>query len=202
MKNIMLLVVLLFLVSSCQENSSDPSLTGITPVEFTEVLMAGMDKVSMGGELQTVVRTQLEYNALIYERFQKPLDDYWNTYYESTLNSVKQYHPGLTDSEYVAMVKQIFYSCLPFMGTDTCKHPIIDFSKYTLLGQSASAGGCKIPDYQIKAFRDYINRELIYKVKIVEHGTCLMAINKNKWILVPKIPTGYKVVFEKEITTE
>lgn len=202
MKNLILLGMLLFTASGCKENSSDPSLDGKTPVEYTEVLMTGMDKVSMGGELQTVVRTHTEYESLIYERFQKPLDDYWNTYYESTLNSVKQYHPGLSDSEYVAMVRQIFYSCLPFRGTDTCKHPVIDFSKYTLLGQSASAGGCKIPDYQIEVFRDNFNRELIYKVKIIEHGTCSMSINKNKWILIPKITTDYKVVFEKEITIE
>ena len=55
------------------------------PIQFTEILMKGMDIVTIGGNLNAVIHTKQQYDSLIYARFQKPLDDYWNQNYESTL---------------------------------------------------------------------------------------------------------------------
>ncbi len=169
-------------------------------LSYTEILQTCMDKVSIGDKLQTIVNTQATYDSLIYARFQKPLDDYWSANYDTVLYYVRQNHPGLSDSEYAVLVRQVFYSTLPFMGTDTCSQPAINFQRYTLLGQDAYAGGCKIPDYQITLLRDDAKKEIIYRIKIIEHGYCKMAINRNKWILVPKIPKSFRVIFKKEYT--
>lgn len=161
-----------------------------------------MDKVSIGGSLQVIVNTQATYDSLIHARFQKPLDDYWKANYDTVLNDVRRNHPELSDSEYAVLVKQVFYSTLPFMGTETCSQLAIDFQTYTLLAQDAHAGGCRIPDYQIILHRDDFKREFIYKIKIVEIGSCETAIDRNIWILVPKIPESFRVVFQKEYTVE
>lgn len=164
-------------------------------VHFNEIQMEGMDKVSIGGNLEVVVRTQEEYEKIIYQRFQKPLDEYWNENYESVLQSVKEQNPGLTDEEYENMVKQVFYSVLPFRGTENYTHPRINFNQYTLLGQDANSGGCELPEYKMEVVKN--GREYIYRITIKRIGSCDMGILKNKWILIPKIPSGSKVIFEK-----
>ncbi len=156
-----------------------------------------MDKVSNGGSLNVVIRNQTQYNYLIYNRFEKPLADYWNTHYESVLQSVMEQHFGLTEEQYDSLVSLIFYSSLPFKGTENCSHLEIDFSKNTLLGVAAHAGGCENPTYDIKYSFDPLQLQYTLRIKIGEFGTCSMAINKNIWVLVPKIEGGYSVNFER-----
>ena len=185
------LYLLIILFYSC--NSTSPEVPNAIPYEETQ--MEGMDKVSIGGELEVVIKSQKEYDELIYQRFQKPLDDYWNANYESVLQSVKQQNPGLTDEEYEDLVRQVFYSVLPFRGTENYTHPVINFSKYTLLGQEANSGGCELPDYNIEIERN--GKEYIFWVTIKRKGDCEMGIPKNKWVLIPKIASGYRVKFNK-----
>lgn len=198
--HIFIAFTILFLHFSCKENSTTPIPEEPTPVSFTEVRMECTDLVSMGGTLNAVIKSRPEFDSLIYQLFQKPLDEYWNLHYESILNSQKQRYPGLSDSEYVLLVRRVFYSVLPFRGTDSCRNPYIDFNHYTLLGHDVHAGGCRIPDYQITLLQDDQKKEIIYKIKIVQYGYCSMLIPRNKWILIPKISDSYRVVFQKEYT--
>ena len=46
-------------------DENDESVDG-SPVPFERISMAGMDLVSFGGNLQAVVRTQEEYDQIIY----------------------------------------------------------------------------------------------------------------------------------------
>jgi len=205
MRLLILLGLTILLQFGCHRNDS-PGLTpppnSSIPPLYTEISQTCMDRVSIGGSLQVAVRNQADYDSLWYARFQKPLDDYWNQHYASVLSSVKQNHPGLGDSAYAELVRNVFYSVLPFMGTDTCRQPVIDFNEYTLLGQDAHAGGCMVPDYQIAVIRNDIEEELTFKITIVKHGYCSQAIMSNKWILVPQIPESYSVVFQKEYIQE
>ncbi|MDI6804372.1 MAG: hypothetical protein QME58_11090, partial [Bacteroidota bacterium] len=74
------------------------------------------------------------------------------------------------------------------------------FNQFMLLGFAAHAGGCRIPDYEINVLQDDKNKEMIYKIKIIQYGNCSMLINQNKWVLVPKVPGSYRIVFQKEYT--
>ena len=167
-----------------------------------EILMEGMDIVSMGGNLKVVVNSQEDYDKLIYNRYTKPLQDYWNANYESILQSVKNKYPNRSDQEYAELVKAEFYKLFPFKGTENYTHPTIDFSKYTLLGQNVSAGGCSLPNYKISILRDDKLYTFLYKVNVLQHGTCEKLWAKNMWMLVRKIPNFYTVKFESEFKTD
>lgn len=198
MKILNLCIAVFVALSGCTRNGpTEPALSS-----YTEIPETCMDKVSLGGNLQVVVNSQSSYDSLFYTRFRKPLDDYWNANYDDVLYHVKRNHPGLSDPEYEILVRQVFYSTLPFMGTENCGQPAIDFQLNTLLGQEANAVGCSVPDYQINVLRDDIKHELTFRVRIIEHGSCEMLIRRNIWILVPKIPEWYRVVFEKEYGPE
>ncbi len=183
------------IIISLTINNCNPTSSEDFTIQFEEIQMQGMDKVSIGGKLEVVINSQEEYEELIYKRFQKPLDDYWNANYESVLQSVKENNPGLMDEEYEELVREIFYSTLPFRGTENYTHPQINFNQYTLLGQDAHTGGCELPEYKIEVEKN--GKEYIYRITIKRKGSCEMAILRNKWILVPKIPTNYNVKFEK-----
>jgi hypothetical protein len=174
----------------CNEHGTDVNESA------EEVSMTGMDKVSMGGGLQVVIRTQAEYDRLVYDRYTKPLQDYWDKYYASILESVKSNYPNRSDSEYVVRVKQVFYSALPFKGTEGYVHPTFDFSKYTLLGQSVTGHGCSVPTYQPSVLRNDKDRSILFRVVVQQEGTCDMGWDKHVWMLVRKVSTNYVVNFE------
>ena len=197
MKNMLFITALIFLILGCK-TSYDSIDAEILNKGCKEVLIEGMDIVSIGGKLEVTIDSNSEYEELIYERFQKPLNDYWKTNYDSVLQNVKTQYPGLTNEEYEDLIRQIFYSVYPFKGTENWSPPKFDFLKYTLLGQSVYAAGCKSPDYYIEIINNEITKELIYKITITEYGTCEMVFNNNKWILISKIDESYKIRFVKE----
>ena len=49
----------------------------------------------------------------------------------------------------------------------------------------------------IKILREEFNnkREYVYRVKIKRKGNCEMGFNKNKWVLIQKIPKDISVKF-------
>lgn len=186
------ILIFLFTFTNCNPTESED----LNLIPFEEVQMEYLDKVSIGGNLEVVINSQEEYNELIYQKFQKPLDEYWDNNYESILQSVMLENLGLTDEEYEILVRERFYLFAPFSGTENSNHLQIDFSKYTLLGQAAHSGGCELPEYIIE-FGNYINKkEYIYRLWIKRNGNCDMSINKNKWILTHKIPKDYSVKFQ------
>ncbi|MFZ2322183.1 MAG: hypothetical protein WAV89_00660 [Ignavibacteriaceae bacterium] len=184
----------ILLISGCDTTAPEES----SQISYQEIQMDGLDKFFVGGQLEAVITSQSQYDSLIYSRFQKPLADYWTANYEAMLEYVKIQNPGLTENEYKALVKEIFFSSWPFEGTENYTHPQIDFSKYTLLGQDANSGGCETPDYKVEIKKDGFN--VIYRLTVIPKGYCEMAILKNMWILIPKLPKGYSVKFEKTLT--
>lgn len=74
--------------------------------------------------------------------------------------------------------------------------PNIDFTKYTLLGLFTQ-GGCDVY-YRRKVEKDDVNKRYIYSVKIKECGVCKKLMINNNWVLVPKLPTGYTVQYERK----
>ena len=186
------ILIFLFTFTNCNPTESED----LNLIPFEEVQMEYLDKVSIGGNLEVVINSQEEYDELIYEKFQKPLDEYWDNNYESILQSVMLENLGLTDEEYEILVRERFYLFAPFSGTENSNHLQIDFSKYTLLGQAAHSGGCELPEYIIE-FGNYINKkEYIYRLWIKRNGNCEMAFNKNKWALIQKIPKDISVRFK------
>jgi hypothetical protein len=195
-------ILILLIVLSCKKSSLEPVYEKPVVIYFEEVSMECMDKVSNCGSFQVVVNTQEEYDQLYKDRFTTPLENYWNKHYYSVLSSMKVRYPGLTQAEYDDLVREVFYSTLPFKGTDSCNHPVIDFSIYTLLGQDAHAGGCSAPNYVVSVTKDDRNKEILFHIRIEEHGSCLMAICSNKWILIPKMSESYTVKFEREVVKQ
>jgi hypothetical protein len=193
-RNFLIISVLCYtiLISGCSPSSTEDKHS----IHFQEIQMECMDKVSNGGILQVIINTKQEYDELIYKRFQKPLEEYWQNWYDIFLQSVKQRYPGLSEEEYERLVRDIFYSNLPFLGTENCTHPDIDFSRYTLLGTNTNASGCEVPDYNISVEKDNNKREYLFRVVIKEKGLCEQAFVKNTWILIPKIESNNNVIFD------
>lgn len=186
------ILIFLFTFTNCNPNASED----LNLIPFEEVQMEYLDKVSIGGNLEIVINSQEEYDELIYQKFQKPLDEYWDNNYESVLLSVIQQNPGLTDEEYEILVRERFYLFLPFKGTENSNHLQIDFSKYTLLGQAAHSGGCEHPEYIIEVGKYNNKLEYVYRVLIKRNGNCEMGFDKNKWLLIQKIPKDVSVKFK------
>jgi len=195
-KRIVLFAVLAIACLGC--NSNSPTSVASRNDLYAEVDMQFMDLVSSGGTTEVVVRTQAQYDSLVYRRFTKPLQDYWNANYDTVLYYVRRNNPGLSDFAYTVLVREAFYQFPPFRGTENCSRPYIDFTHFTLLGFNTSAGGCSRPDYTILVARDDNKRELEFKILVLQHGGCEMEFAKNHWILVPRLPDAYHVVFTRE----
>jgi len=190
------LTVLVCCVGGCSDSGIEPG------GEVREVVLSCIDLVTVGGTLQTIINSQRDYDQLIFDRFTKPLQDYWNANYASILQSVQTRYPGLTDQQYADSVREIFYSVYPFRGTDNCSHPIFDFRRYTLLGQDSHGSGCQQPDIVSSISRNDETRTIVFKVRVLQRGSCDMVFHRNTWMLIPKLPEGYIVTFLKEYSQD
>ncbi len=168
-----------------------------TSFEPQMVELACMDRVSIGGTVRAVVRTQEEYEALIHQRFTKPLQDYWDAHYDSVLARQMERYPGLTPEEYEDLVRAVFYSVLPFRGTEGCEHPEIDFATHTLIGMDASSDGCEEPEINIKYTPPTAERDAVLVIFVHQFGACEIGRLENVWALVPSIPEAAGVRFER-----
>ncbi len=72
--------------------------------------------------------------------------------------------------------------------------PKIDFSQYALLGKSVKATGCE-REFIREVERADGTKKILYKIDVKERGFCKLLAIKNNWILIPKIPSGYKLEF-------
>jgi len=103
-----------------------------------------------------------------------------------TLPSCLQYEFGVvpylitTQAAYDSIVK----------SRDSLCAPVIDFSKYSLLGQSANAGGCSMPDYRLYVTANDQIKQLVYRIQITIYGPCAPSYRMYKWVRIPKIPDG------------
>ncbi len=161
-------------------------------IPFEQIALDCIDRVSIGGQFQVIVDSEEEYQNLIYQKYQRILDIYWDTHYQSILDFIKSIYPGLTDAQYEDSVHTVIYSTMPFMVTLDCTLPEIDFSKHTLLGQYASLQRDK---YTISITKDYVKREYNFLITRFTDNEMLMQ-DTNVWVLIHKIEKGFVVRFE------
>jgi hypothetical protein len=173
----------------CSDVGTDPQ----QPFEL--ISQSCMDMATGGGHWQVAIRTQAEYDSLFAARFTRPLQAYWDAHYQELLQYFQSSRPGLSDSEYAQLVRDRFYSIFPFMGTDNCSHPDIDFDTHTLLGISRIAGGCTWPTYVLSILRDDKRSTVLVNLTIQEHGSCDRANVVSEWFLVPRIPLAHDIQF-------
>ena len=75
------------------------------------------------------------------------------------------------------------------------KLPSIDFTKYTLIGQAITVGGCKRPDIEKELIRIPSDKKYILKTFVEQHGTCKRLFHNSIWIIIPKIESDYTVEY-------
>ncbi|MBN1639465.1 MAG: hypothetical protein JW866_10885 [Ignavibacteriales bacterium] len=189
-------LVFVFLCSMLLSSCDLIEFEDFEKISYQQIEMECMDLISIGGKLQTIIFSQSDYDNLIYQRFTKPIHFYLSRDLPSIIEHIRNMYPNLTEQEILNKAIEIFYSDPWRAGTKDCEHPKIDFNRYTLLGQSAHSEGCKRPDYKIEFRKSNFKNEYIFKITITRYGSCEMAILKNIWILVPKIPKGSIVRFE------
>lgn len=73
--------------------------------------------------------------------------------------------------------------------------PSIDFTKYTLIGQAITVGGCKRPDIEKELIRIPSDKKYILKTFVEQHGTCKRLFHNSIWIIIPKIESDYTVEY-------
>lgn len=103
------------------------------------------------------------------------------------------------ETEFVINNQDAYKTILSYRKSDSvCKNFAfleIDFSEKTLLGKYTFAAGCSI-NFIRHVFRDNSSKEIIYSINVSEIGRCEKAVYSMNWILIPKIPSDYKVKFE------
>lgn len=82
------------------------------------------------------------------------------------------------------------------------KIPDIDFKKYTLIGAGDNVGNCPSGKrFSVAVEKDDVKK--LYLVKItIGFNPCRGLSYTARWVLVPKLPEGYEINFEKERTKE
>jgi len=75
--------------------------------------------------------------------------------------------------------------------------PAVDLSRQTVLGLWSS-GSCAVTGFEKKVLRDDIQKSIIYSVSAVSAQRRCMGPGRESLnlIAIPKVPAGYKVVFE------
>lgn len=72
----------------------------------------------------------------------------------------------------------------------------IDFKQYTLLGKYAREN-CKAT-FERNVSKDDSQKKIFYNLKIKQCGKCETNWESMNWVLVPKIPENYNVIFNIE----
>ena len=197
----LLLQVLLWLfVSGCSLFDLGSNQEREEGLPFEQIALLGVDRLSIGSTFQVVVRTQEEYEELVYERYQKPLSEYCNEHYADVRKRLERENSGSSEAEIQKWLNEVCIEETPvFQELEGVEHPTIDFSEHALLGQSARTGSCPDPSYDLTLAK--IEATYRYQVLVTRYGTCERAYHKNLWILTPPIPESSDVVFEQEVQT-
>lgn len=80
------------------------------------------------------------------------------------------------------------------------KLPKIDFSKHTLIAMFAETDGCQ--KLKLKIIRDDVGQRYRHIVTANRPPRCRAIVHLPFWVLIPKLPTGYEVTFERHIEPE
>lgn len=81
-------------------------------------------------------------------------------------------------------------------GCDTAKLPVIDFSKYTLLGFTTVSSSCD--ELTRSVTLDTLNKKFLYSLTIKTLNKFCDQLGKQSlnWVLVPRLPDNYSVQFK------
>jgi hypothetical protein len=88
-----------------------------------------------------------------------------------------------------------FQNVMIYKGQDIPRDSV-DFSAYTVLGKYTS-GDCRV-SFERRVTRDNIQKKVYYRLKVHECGNCERYSESMNWVLVPKIPDDYEVLFHVE----
>jgi hypothetical protein len=102
--------------------------------------------------------------------------------YEFNRSEYPDVHPSLPDMSY----EEFLETCNVF--------PEVDFTKYTLLGYHLNGTGCTV-NFEKHVYRDDREEKVIYEISVHQEGACEMAIYDRNLILIPKIPSDFRVDF-------
>ena len=74
----------------------------------------------------------------------------------------------------------------------------IDFAKHTLLGVAFRSGYCRIPaGLRVETIKDAAKKQYLFAVSYLgPQGVCRHLGGYAVWVLAPKLPDDYEVVFE------
>jgi len=81
---------------------------------------------------------------------------------------------------------------------DTASLPVIDFSKHLLLGMNTQFTACNA-SYERNITVDSTRKEYRYHVKALRCGGCGTKFREPHWVLGPPLPSGFTLIFSKEI---
>jgi len=80
---------------------------------------------------------------------------------------------------------------------ETCNvFPDVDFSQYSVLGYHATGNGCNV-NFEKHVYRGDQDKTILYVLTVIEEGTCENVFHDRNLILVPRIPSGYEVIFSQ-----
>jgi hypothetical protein len=86
------------------------------------------------------------------------------------------------------------------MSAERCLRHIrqIDFSKHTLLGIEINSGWCGVPlGLTYQNFKDEAKKQYLFVLTYTASGEPCRALSQYAlWVLVPKLPPAYEVIFQ------
>jgi hypothetical protein len=198
MRAIAILTAVLFVLAGCMEYPFPDEDEDEEPVtlEHEEIHLRGVGTLSGGRINEVVVRSQADYDRLIYEYFQVPLIDYCASWFPEIRRRLEA-TPGLSVEEKMRIMDA---ECIPraavFAGLENWQPPEIDFAASTLLGQFVSAGGCRV-EFDGSVVLDARNRTCTFHIRTVSYGHCLADRSRLFWVLIPRIGSDVDVVFDQ-----
>ncbi len=174
----------------------DPTEDELDCAGFVQIQVSGAERISIFQLPQTVrINSQEAYDVF--------LDEYYYGVIEDRIARLARRNcersPQLELGECRRRAREtLFGASGPFHGLEGYVPPAIDFDRYTLLGQSTTASGCR-REYTSSLTRLDSEEIVRFDVLIEEFGSCEPAIFRYVWILVEAIPPNYMVVSESRV---
>lgn len=157
----------------CNDNNSENTTTETS-------------KIAQEQKIEETAQTKAISDTLDIEEIELGCMDFKHFSNEVIIQSQKQYNDFLNKKVAVP-------------DCNNYQLPEIDFSEKTLLGYKTIAGGCQQPEYTRTLTYNNAANSCTYSIFIKEIGQCKKGWPSMNWIVVQKIPYGYKTNFETKI---
>ena len=99
----------------------------------------------------------------------------------------------MKDKEHVIQVDSLNKYNLEVSLDNGSTYDSIDFSVYTLLVKYAR-GNCEVT-FVRNVTKNNSQKKVYYNIEVLQCGTCEINWESMNWVLIPKIPNDYEVVF-------